>query len=115
MHVRDHGLRERVAAIVVSLSFLVVLLGAAGAFAADSDDGSCVGCPGCDAGKCDDDVDPLTSHHHCCTTSCLSHATVTLLTAQMAPDPVIVGPMARSLPVAVTGRPTEPPYRPPRP
>jgi len=108
---------RRVTALFALLSLAIVVTGATVALAADSAAGGepCVGCGGCEAGECGDEGEnPITSHHHCCTTCCLSHAPFALpfviaspapLAAERTPTPVA----ACELPVSA-----EPPYRPPR-
>lgn len=108
---------DRATALAVTLSVLAVALASTGALAAglDGPGEACFNCSGCDTGECGDvDGSPPTSHHHCCVTSCLSHAPATLSSPSPAPAPVIVGPMARVASVTVASLAPETPYRPPR-
>ncbi len=112
-----HLAAHRVTAFSVALALVVVGLGLTGAFAAGPgvSEEPCFDCPGCDSEECHEGEGlPLNSHHHCCTTSCLSHAPAALSSARAAAPPVLVGPMVRTVPVAVTSRAPETPYRPPR-
>jgi hypothetical protein len=112
-----HSMADRVMALSAAIAFLVVVLASTGAFVAGGDASGepCFSCSGCDSGECGDgDGAPPMSHHHCCTTSCLAHASAALPSAHSAPAPVIVGPMARTPSVAVTSRVADTPYRPPR-
>jgi hypothetical protein len=106
----------KTAAVLILAALVVVLLGSTGGFAADPDSPgeACVGCAGCDSGNCGDDDDPLTPHHHCCTTSCLSHAPFALPGAQPALAPASVAAMASLPAVAPSRRSPKTHYRPPR-
>jgi hypothetical protein len=108
---------KRGGALVTLAAFLFVLLGAMPGLAADREAAgeSCAGCPACEAGDCRNEAGhPLESHHHCCTTSCLSHASVTLAAEPIATAPEIVAPLASSGSLVVCGRSQDTPYRPPR-
>jgi hypothetical protein len=75
----------------------------------------CASCGGCESGECGErDGQEPDSHHHCCTTSCLSHAAFTLPAAPSVATPAVATPL--SAPVVRSLSPTspEPPYRPPR-
>ena len=117
MRRRDFSTRERACALVTLAAFFLVMLGATGAFAADPGAAGepCVGCPGCESGDCRDEAEhPIESHHHCCTTCCLAHASLTLATAQATQELAVVGPLAISRAVGVSDRSQDTPYRPPR-
>jgi hypothetical protein len=117
MRIEDRSSGKRVAAGFAVLALLLALLGSTGGWVADSDapGESCVGCEGCDSGECGGDGEnPLTSHHHCCTTSCLAHAPLSFPVAPSNPAPVLIGPMVQGLTVPVAGRTASAPYRPPR-
>jgi hypothetical protein len=117
MRFSNPGDGRRGLAVLAALAFLFVVIGSTGGFAAhpNASGEACVGCAGCDTGECGGDHEnPLTSHHHCCTTSCLAHASLALPVAYAAPAPVPVGPTDQGFAVAVIGRAPETPYRPPR-
>ena len=101
-----------------ALSALFVLfLAATGGLIAESDASGepCVGCAGCESGECGgEDENPLTSHHHCCTTCCMAHAPLALATVISTQTPAIAEPMPARTSMAVAGRSSETPYRPPR-
>ena len=113
----DFGTRERAWALTTLAAFVLMLATSTGAFAADprAAGESCVGCPGCASGACRDEAEhPLESHHHCCTTCCLAHASLTLATAHATQEPLEVGPLAIPRTRGVIDRSQDAPYRPPR-
>ena len=98
-------------------ALLVLFLGATGGLIADSDASGepCVSCAGCESGECGgEDENPLTSHHHCCTTCCMAHAPLALATVISTQAPALAEPIPARTSVAVAGRSSETPYRPPR-
>ena len=117
MRRRKSGNGDRVTACFALAALVVLFLGSTGAIALEPDAGDelCVGCSSRDDGACCEDAeDPLTSHHHCCATSCMTHASIAIMVANAAPVPVIGGPIRMGSTVAAIGRTPETPYRPPR-
>ena len=106
----------RRATALLALLAMLAFLGSSAGFAADPDaDGErCVGCHGCENGDCREDGDPFTSHHHCCATSCMSHAPFALPSPVSSPAQVMTETILNSATVAENGRSPETPYRPPR-
>jgi hypothetical protein len=100
--------RTRASRIVTSLLLAGLLLpglalASVGYESTDSARERCVGCSGCEQGKCDDDA---SGHDHCCQSSCSAHA-VWLLSAPIriaAPSAGADRPLA-VVPLAPQGRP----------
>jgi len=101
------------AAIVFTVLFAA--LGAVAGGSAAAAEELCTSCGGCDAGECgsEDGTHP-DSHHHCCATSCLSHAALTLPSAPSTTTPADAEPLAAPVVRSLSPRSPEPPYRPPR-
>ena len=108
---------DRATAVLALAALVFVLIVSSGAVAGEPEAGGerCVGCSSCEGGDCDEGCEqPLTSHHHCCATSCMTHLSIAIPTASAAPTPLAVGPMGAGVTVAAVSRTTETPYRPPR-
>lgn len=109
---------HRLAAVVALAAFLAMLsFASSGAIAAADEpvEELCTSCGGCDAGECGgEDGSHPDSHHHCCATSCLSHAALTLPSAPSTTSPAEAEPLPAPVARSLSPRSPEPPYRPPR-
>lgn len=116
MHTRAFSSGTRGVA-AFTLTAIVVVLGSTGGLAVlpETGDEGCVGCSGCETGQCQGQgEEPLTSHHHCCVTCCMSHTPLTQPTALWLQAPANLEPLPPRAPVFVTGPAPESPFRPPR-
>ena len=108
---------SRFSALMALLVVAMLFLGASSELLEGIDTGaeSCVDCAGCETGECGgEDENPLSSHHHCCTVCCLSHASVALATVASTPTQVVVEPVVTIVSVSLTSCSAETLYRPPR-
>jgi hypothetical protein len=110
------SLAGRLAALAALSALALVFLGPSIGLADAAAGGErCVGCPGCESGDCGArDENPLESHHHCCTTCCMSHVPFALPTPLSFPGSAVVDALPTCTSPAMIGRTHDTPYRPPR-
>ena len=76
----------RMTAVLTLATGLVVFVGMMGGFAAaDLAEEDCLSCEGCDSGECEGEQDNSdAAHHHCCVSTCMSHASVAVASSPLA-------------------------------
>ena len=120
MHARAFSSGTRGVATFTLSAMIIVVLGSTGGLAVLPETGDegcvgCSGCSGCETGQCHGQgEDPLTSHHHCCVTCCMSHTPLTQPAALWVQTPANLEPMPACTPVVIAGPAPESPFRPPR-
>lgn len=106
----------RIMAFFALATGLVIFVGMMGGLAAaDSPEEVCLSCTGSETDACEGEQDNSgAAHHHCCVSSCMSHASVAVARSpSAAATPIAEFASASSCPGLIAQSP-EAPYRPPR-
>lgn len=111
---RIRGRSRRAAALVALVASLFLAAAGAGALAEGDAGESCAACTACERGECGDGHGPDADAHHCCATSCLSHAQLTLSRGLPAARPVPLAVPPAALPAGNGGVEPDTPHEPPR-
>ena len=98
---------------VVGFVVLIAFVWGSVGFVAAAD--RCVACVPCEDGACPEGREgSLTSHHHCCASSCLAHTSIVIPIAPFAAALPVAESMQPGVVLPALDRAPDTPYRPPR-